>query len=536
MQRRLGTRLATLALLPALSAAGPPADAIREKDIAATLRFLSSAELEGRGAAGRGGAVAAAYLASRLEAIGLLPAGDPGPEGASFFQEIPGVEARFDPAGSWIEFRTAGTAPRRFAAGPGAFLAVPDRADTVEVRGEAVFAGFGIRAPDHSHDDYAGLHVAGKIVIAFSGEPGETDPASRWSGVRSTRHATTAAKEALARSLGAAALLIVPNPSGKAPTAADLVRGRADEMSEPWLGVEGAEPPLPTVYLEPETAAALLAGSGIDPRAPSADLEASKPAGRALAGREIAVRLAYRDRRPVPLRNVVGRLGSGKAPDGEVVVLGAHFDHLGTAGGALHPGANDNASGVSALLAVAGALASAPPPGGREILVVFWTAEERGRLGSSRFVSHPPVPGARIAAAVNLDVLGRSNFDRPEYANAIQLIYSAAAPVLRDLAARANEEAGFDLRFHPALRFQPVGDHYSFAEAGLPVVFVFSGYYDEYHGVGDTADRIDVSRIARTAHLVARLARLLAEHPAPIRLDPSIREAPKPDPFERPEH
>ncbi len=536
MNRRRLPRIALLAFLPTLAAAAPPADPVRESDIAATVRFLASPELEGRGAADRGGAVAAAYLASRLEAIGFLPAGDPGPEGPSFFQEISGVEARLDRPGSWIERRAAGAAPRRFAGDSGSFLVLPDRAETVEVRGEAVFAGFGIRAPEHSHDDYAGLPVAGKIVIAFSGEPGETDPASRWSGARSTRHATTAAKAALAGSLGAAALLIVPNPAGKAPTAVELLRGKADEMSGPWLGLEGAAPPLPTVFLEPETALAILEGSGIDPRAPSADLEASRPAGRALAGLEIAVRLEVRDRRPVSLRNVVGRLGSGRGLDGEAVVIGAHFDHLGIAGGVLHPGANDNASGVSGLLAAASALAAAPPAGEREILVAFWTAEERGRLGSSWFAARPPVPKSRISAVVNLDVLGRSNLDRPEYSNAIQLIYSAAAPALRDLAARANEGAGFDLRFHPALRFQPVGDHYSFAEAGLPVVFAFSGYYDEYHGPGDTAEKIDVARVARTARLVARLARLLAERPEPIRLDPSIREAPRPDPFERPEH
>ena len=102
MNRRRLPRIALLAFLPTLAAAAPPADPVRESDIAATVRFLASPELEGRGAADRGGAVAAAYLASRLEAIGFLPAGDPGPEGPSFFQEISGVEARLDRPRSWI--------------------------------------------------------------------------------------------------------------------------------------------------------------------------------------------------------------------------------------------------------------------------------------------------------------------------------------------------------------------------------------------------------------------------------------------------
>jgi hypothetical protein len=80
-----------------------------------------------------------------------------------------------------------------------------------------------------------------------------------------------------------------------------------------------------------------------------------------------------------------------------------------------------------------------------------------------------------------------------------------------------------------------VSDHYTFFEAGIPIVYPFAGYIAEYHGPGDTADKIDVRRVAASSRLVARLVRLLVEHSGPIRLDPAIKDAPPPDPFERPE-
>jgi hypothetical protein len=125
--------------------------------------------------------------------------------------------------------------------------------------------------------------------------------------------------------------------------------------------------------------------------------------------------------------------------------------------------------------------------------------------------------------------------DRKEYADALQILYSAASPALRSLATGANEGLGLDLRFYGGVRFQPVSDHYTFFEAGIPFVYPFAGYIADYHRPGDTPDRIDLPRVARSARFVARLVRSIAEHAEPIRLDPRIKDAPPPDPFERPD-
>lgn len=514
MKRRaiLGLAVSTSLSLPlAATPAGPGEAAMRESDIAATVEFLASPELEGRGAAERGGAVASAFIAARLRAVGFLPAGDGNGAGRSFFQSVPATTARFDAGASSLRVARDGSEVV-IGVGEGGLRVVPDRAASVEATGALVFAGFGIRAPEHSHDDYAGLEVRGKIVVALSGEPGETDPQSPWNGTKPTRHLPVSTKRALASSLGATALLVVTNPDGRAKRAADLLRGPGDDRSGSWLGPSDREPAIPLAYLEPEAAARL----------------------RPLAGSPATLRLAYAERAEVALRNVVARLGAGRGLDGEVVVLAAHFDHLGTAGGVLHPGADDNASGIAALLAIAEALRAEPPAGGREIVLAAWTGEEHDRIGSTWFATHPVVPRERIASVVNLDMLGRANLDRDEHRNVLQVIYSAGAPVLREIARGANDGVGFDLRFYPSLRFRPVSDHASFADAGLPIVYPFSGYHADYHAPTDTPDKVSPARVARAARYVARLVRGLAAHDGPIRLDPEIREAPAADPFDMP--
>jgi hypothetical protein len=511
-------------------------DASLDREVSAAIRLLSSPELGGRDASQPGGAVTTAYLASRLEAEGWLPAGDVSPDGTtSFFQAFRGVTAEMDLEASRLEASGAG---ERFAArggGPGGFLALPDRAEPAVVEGGLVFAGFGIRAPEFQQDDYIGLDVRDRVVLVFSGEPGETDPNSRWNGVRSTRHAIVAAKARLARSLGARALLVVPNPAGRAHSAAEILGGRQSETARRWLGLAGAEAAMPVLYLDPEVATKLVAAPGWSPSYASSQIESGSAAGQVFVGRTVKISLGVRGRREIELRNVVARRGGGHGLDGEVVVLGAHWDHLGETNSTHFPGANDNASGVAGLLATARLLRAAVSCDGREIVIVFWAAEEHGRLGSTWFAAHPPVPRERVAAVVNVDMLGRNNLDKLEYANVLQIIYSAAVPALREAAVKANGAVGWDLRFYPALRFQPVSDHYSFFEAGFPVVYPFAGYISDYHQTGDTADKVSVARVVRAARFLAEFACGLGSLPGPIRLDPTIQAAPPPDPFERPE-
>jgi hypothetical protein len=189
------------------------------------------------------------------------------------------------------------------------------------------------------------------------------------------------------------------------------------------------------------------------------------------------------------------------------VVLGAHYDHLGRASGVVHPGADDNASGTAVVLGMARALAAA---GGmaRTLVVVFFSGEEIGLLGSAHYVTHPPLPIGRTAAMLNFDMVGRMRHDRLDIGG----VESGGA--LRALLERVTGGDRLDL----VLRESPYGpsDHATFYAAGVPVLFFHTGGHDDYHAPGDTADKINAAGMAEVARLGLRIAERLGGEARPV--------------------
>ena len=199
------------------------------------------------------------------------------------------------------------------------------------------------------------------------------------------------------------------------------------------------------------------------------------------------------------------------------VVIGAHYDHLGrgSAGGSLaskeqagqiHHGADDNASGTSAVLAIAEALAKTSRK--RHLVVAFWSAEELGLIGSNTFVTHPPMPIDQISAYLNFDMVGRSTD------NKLMVQATGTSAMWPRLLEQANVAAGFDLTLQED-PYQPT-DVSSFNQAGVPSLAFFTGAHADYHKPSDTADKInyeDLDRIAAFATAITR--RLLDSDEAP---------------------
>jgi hypothetical protein len=230
----------------------------------------------------------------------------------------------------------------------------------------------------------------------------------------------------------------------------------------------------------------------------------ARPAAAAHAGMEAEL----------PTRNVVAVIeGSDPALRSQYVVIGAHYDHLGRSTfGAMDPdrpneirnGADDNASGTAAILELARLLAAAPPR--RSILVVAFSGEELGLLGSQYFVEHSPVPLDSVQAMLNFDMVGRLRDDR-------LIVYGVAtASELPEVLETANVA--------PALRISAVGDGFgpsdqsSFYAKDLPVLHFFTDAHADYHRVSDDADKIDLGGIARVVAFAGRVARELADRPA----------------------
>jgi hypothetical protein len=455
--------------------------------------WLADPARTGRGVGTPGNAAAAEFVAGRMRALGLRPAG----AGGGFLQPF---EAPV----------RASLAGENALALDGAGLRVHEDwqpftfSDDGVVEGELVWAGYGITAPALGWDDYAGLDVKGKVVLVAAHFPREDDPASPFRDPKEFQYGEWRYKVANARDHGAAAVLAVRDDwhhpgEGALPPWKGQVSARA--------GVVAAQVRLAALGARAGEVRGLAAATGEHRRPHSGPLGAQV---------RLAVGLVHER---ATTSNVLG-LWPGEGPlAGECVVVGAHYDHLGHGGesslapdqvGAVHPGADDNASGVAALLAIARAVvAEGPQP--RTLLFAAFTGEELGLLGSSQTVKEPPAPCPvdRIQLMVNLDMVGRPRDGK---------VYVSGAGTAKGLRERVEAVAGAAPA--PPLRvvwgagdgYGP-SDHTSFFRKGVPVLFFFTGAHADYHRPTDTADKVDAEGLAAVARLAFRAAKDAAAAP-----------------------
>lgn len=215
--------------------------------------------------------------------------------------------------------------------------------------------------------------------------------------------------------------------------------------------------------------------------------------------------------------NVVGILrGSDPVLRDTYIVFSAHIDHIGTgppneAGDSIFNGADDDASGTAALLELAEAFAMLPQPPARSLVFLGVSGEELGLLGSAHFVAQPAVPLDRIVANLNIDMIGRND---PGTVVAIGLRYSTLGELAEQVAA--ERELGIEVIDDPwpRERFFFRSDHYNFARAGVPALFFFTGPHEDYHGLEDEVERIDLDKITRVTRFIFHLGEAVAQDPA----------------------
>lgn len=478
-------------------------------DFLGRIRYLSDPTFEGRNSTEPGGLRAAEYVASEMARLGLEPMGDAG----TWFQgyEIP--ERRLG-EGNALEL-TVGEkrTPFRVEEAWNPLAISPSR----EVEGALVFAGYGVVHPGKAYDDYAGLDVKGKVVLVLRRDP-------PW-GAGPTEHATFLAKLGAATEHGAAALLIVNGPRA--------LKGAPDKVMH-WSAMVGGTPGsgrIPYAFVSQAAANALLVTLGRDVAALEKAIDGAeggpKPASADVPGARVRLRVALERTSGLNARNVVGLLrGSDPALAKEVVVVGAHHDHVGrgaygsaggpSAEGKIHPGADDNASGTSALLEIAEALAAGEERPRRSVLFTSFSGEEMGLLGSIHYCEHPVLPLGDTVAMVNCDMVGRY-----DPARKLEIGGVGTAEGLQALVERANAPYGLALAWDPS-GVAP-SDNTSFFRKRLPVLFFFTGIHPQYHTPEDTWDRIDapdgakVTSLARDVvlEIANRDARLAFTKPPP---------------------
>ncbi len=211
-------------------------------------------------------------------------------------------------------------------------------------------------------------------------------------------------------------------------------------------------------------------------------------------------------------RNILAMLrGSDPELGDEVIVIGAHYDHVGYGTrrnsygpiGYIHNGADDNASGTAAILEIAEALTRLPEPPARTILFAFWDGEEKGLLGSKHWIAAPTVPREKIVFAMNFDMVGRLRDNRVE-------VYGAHTGIdLRKLLVEENDEDPLKLDFIWTMKAN--SDHHVFFAQHIPVVMLHTGLHDDYHRPSDDVERLNCAGIARISQYACRMIVAVAD-------------------------
>ena len=439
------------------------------KAIEAHMQFLASDELAGRETGSKEHEIASLYIATQLQALGLLPAGENG----SYFQRVPLRKARLAQDSARFTLHVDGKDtelryPKAFFTGPS--MQYPQ----TDVTAPLVFAGYGLVSKEFALDDYAGLDVKGKIVVLLAGRP-DSLPSEEAAHLNSL-------KTKLAAERGAVGIITIHTPKQEKtrPYATSLLYLNAPSME--WLQADGTPadsyPDLKAgAYVHPDAAAALFTKAEHS----LADIFTQLDNKQNPAGFELGVTASLSRRsahEQISSPNVIAMLpGSDPVLKDEYVVITAHSDHIGLANDLrtddkINNGAMDNAAGVSILLETARLFSQLPQAPKRSVLFVVVTGEEKGLLGADYFANNPTKPIDKLVANVNLDMPVLL------YPFADMVAFGANHSSLGKVVERAAAKEGIALSPDP-MPEQAIftrSDHYTLVKKGVPAVFLMTGF------------------------------------------------------------
>jgi hypothetical protein len=493
---------------PAPVAEAPTVGAVTAEELRRDLYAFADDSMRGRETGTDDATRAARFLTTRLERLGLEPAGD-----SMFVQHVPMQKEVFGPATRIVVDENDRTRPIAIGTeivpllelGPG----VPPTRRTAD--GEIVFLGYGLSSTNPKRDDFAGMPLEGKVVVVVNGAPAGVDSARR-----EQLEGQPAISDRLARILPQRPAAVIVLLTGKGhelfqQTAPQLQRGVALRTTAPEI--PESERQIPMIML-----GVPVVGSPLLPAGWPSDDRAQVLRGRVLHAKVDQVKT------PITGYNVAAIVrGSDPVLNKTYVAFGAHYDHIGVLppvnGDSIANGADDDGSGSTALLAIARVMQQAPVKPKRSMLFVWHVGEEKGLLGSSYFTDHPTVPIDSIVGQINADMIGR---------NAPSLLYlvgplAAPSGQSKRLGAMVDSvnaamsppfaiNREWDSATHPEHIYER-SDHYNYARKGIPIVFLTTGLHDDYHKVGDEARKIEFDKMARVTRLMVEVGRAVASSP-----------------------
>lgn len=463
------------------------------------LEFLASEELGGRYTLSPNFPVVARYLAAQLKAYGFQGAGDHG----DFLQHFTVVSSKPDLEKSSLSINGHGQTANYSI---GEFFVSPGGGEG-KAEGQLVFVGGGISSLSQHRDDFANVDVKGKIALVANIVPEGIDPSLLQRNESGERAAIAHGAVGVLRIPPQRLLELMKSPSFK-----ERFGGREDVHLAQESDVH-----TPVLSLSPTLADKLLSSIGLSlKKVQEAEREHTALEPK-ITNISVSMNVVYQQRQVVT-QNVVGRLeGTDPKLKQEYVIFSAHYDHLQTSEkGEIYPGADDDGSGTTSVLAIAHAMSLDRPK--RSILVIFHAGEELGLLGSEYNTDYSPVvPLENVIADLNIDMIGRSKPPGDENrldahlsdANTIYLVGSnRISKELHKISEQTNSEYAklkLDYYYNDASNPERIyfrSDHWNYAKHGIPVIFYFDGTHVDYHKPTDTIDKIDFTKMTRVAQLV----------------------------------
>ncbi|HEX3035343.1 MAG TPA: M20/M25/M40 family metallo-hydrolase [Thermodesulfobacteriota bacterium] len=470
---------------------------ITAEEITSHVRHLASDELGGRESGTPGNREAADYIASHLNSYGLKPLGDNG----TYFQNFTftsGVRLgdQNSLAISMGENEKELKVKKDYV--PLSF------SSEGTVSGELVFAGYGISAPDLNYDDYADIDVKDKIVLVLRYIPEDYSSKSKF-----YRYAPLHYKATNAREKGAKGIIFVTPFSQK----------EEEDLGGMRFHSSFSDSRIHAVILRREIANKILKTAGREMKDLEKKLSDKKTDSFIVpdTGVSLHTDLIKEER---STSNIIGLLeGSDPELKDEVIVIGAHYDHIGLGDefsvgkdesnkGKVHNGADDNASGTAGLLELAEYFSHKRDSLERSLIFIAFSGEEKGVLGSSYYVKNPKFPLEKTVAMLNMDMIGRLRD------NTLTVIGAGTSPQWKDLIESASSAVGLSIKTRES--GLAASDQTVFFTKDIPVLLFFTGVHSDYHTPGDDWNKINSEGEEKILRLIAEITRNLNQTPQRI--------------------
>jgi hypothetical protein len=509
-----------------------PAELITAARLENHMEFLASPLLKGRGNGDPGLRIAQDYIVSQVKLLGLKPVNTSG-----YYQPYSLIKSSLDPEKTLIRITRGSNEP--VTVSPSLFQIFPTGPSDFSVEGEVVFAGYGLRQDKYGYNDFADMKADGKILLIMDGAPTSEDGKKYlFGGVDWSTSMSIEAKLLALLTSRAKAVIIVTDPKSGFTSLDEKLPGMAWQFQVSY-SLKGSKP-LPAQFpmapkilsVDRSLADELLAGTGYTLEGLQNKIDRElKPFTFVIPGVQVKITETVK-KQEIVLNNVAACIeGSDPVLRDEYIIFSGHIDHLGSSGNIVNSGADDNASGCSALLTMAQAFQGLDKKPLRSVLFLWVSGEEIGLFGSKFYIDNPLVPLQKTVCDLNLDMIGRikgvadSLKEKPVAdPERVFVITDFQSKDLLSIAGKVDSSTVLDFDYSLSGRNHPLqlftrSDHYNFARKDIPVFFFTTGEHSDYHTPGDVLDKISFSNMELITKAMFRIGYDVANRKARITVD-----------------